>query len=292
MTSRDADVIRLAAFTDNPEGGNPAGVVLDARGMSDRDMQEIATDIGFSETAFLVAVPGKPDEFDVRYFTPVAEVAFCGHATVAAGIALAMNRDRDTDDGESRTLGFHTKAGFVGVDVTHTSAGLAATLTSPPVSVKPLEDNLLGELLGALDWDWDDLDMRFPPAIGWSGNAHPVLVAGSRSRLHRLDYDFDELAELCQRENWTTIQLVYPDDHDGVLRTWHSRNPAPGVGIDEDPATGSAAVALGAYLVSTGTVAPGDVLTILQGDDMGRPSVLVLTIGNGQMLVSGTAVEL
>jgi PhzF family phenazine biosynthesis protein len=64
------------------------------------------------------------------------------------------------------------------------------------------------------------------------------------------------------------------------------------VGIDEDPATGSAAVALGAYLVSVGAAASGDVVTILQGDDMGRPSILLLTIGNGQMRVTGTAVQL
>jgi PhzF family phenazine biosynthesis protein len=300
VTSASPVIRRYSAFTDNPEGGNPAGVVLDATGLSVADMQSIAADVGYSETAFLTARADKQDEFDVAYFTPVAEVDFCGHATIASGVALAEaasaggERD-DTDDygdATSRHYSFHTKAGVIAVDVLLTPVGYAATLTSPPTSVAQIDDAVMDELLDALDWHWEDLDERFPPAVGWSGNWHPVLVAGSRTRLHRLDYDYDLLAELSQREGWTTIQLVFPDDNDSLMRTWYSRNPGPGVGIDEDPATGSAAVAFGAYLVSTGTAAPGDVFTILQGDDMGRPSVLLLTVGNGAMRVTGTAVEL
>ena len=300
MTSASPVIRRYSAFTDNPEGGNPAGVVLNATGLSVADMQSIAADVGYSETAFLTARADKQDEFDVAYFTPVAEVDFCGHATIASGVALAEaasaggERD-DTDDygdATSRHYSFHTKAGVIAVDVLLTPVGYAATLTSPPTSVAQIDDAVMDELLDALDWHWEDLDERFPPAVGWSGNWHPVLVAGSRTRLRRLDYDYDLLAELSQREGWTTIQLVFPDDNDSLMRTWYSRNPGPGVGIDEDPATGSAAVAFGAYLVSTGTAAPGDVFTILQGDDMGRPSVLLLTVGNGAMRVTGTAVEL
>ncbi|MFZ4079530.1 MAG: PhzF family phenazine biosynthesis protein [Microbacteriaceae bacterium] len=300
MTSASPVIRRYSAFTDNPEGGNPAGVVLDATGLSVADMQSIAADVGYSETAFLTARADKHEEFDVAYFTPVAEVDFCGHATIASGVALAEaasaggERD-DTDDygdATSRHYSFHTKAGVIAVDVLLTPVGYAATLTSPPTSVAQIDDAVMDEQLDALDWHWEDLDERFPPAVGWSGNWHPVLVAGSRTRLRRLDYDYDLLAELSQREGWTTIQLVFPDDNDSLMRTWYSRNPGPGVGIDEDPATGSAAVAFGAYLVSTGTAAPGDVFTILQGDDMGRPSVLLLTVGNGAMRVTGTAVEL
>jgi len=300
VTSASPVIRRYSAFTDNPEGGNPAGVVLDATGLSVADMQSIAADVGYSETAFLTARADKHDEFDVAYFTPVAEVDFCGHATIASGVALAeaasaVGERDDTDDygdATSRHYSFHTKAGVIAVDVLLTPVGYAATLTSPPTSVAQIDDAVMDELLDALDWHWEDLDERFPPAVGWSGNWHPVLVAGSRTRLRRLDYDYDLLAELSQREGWTTIQLVFPDDNDSLMRTWYSRNPGPGVGIDEDPATGSAAVAFGAYLVSTGTAAPGDVFTILQGDDMGRPSVLLLTVGNGAMRVTGTAVEL
>jgi PhzF family phenazine biosynthesis protein len=79
------DVLRYVAFSDRPDGGNPAGVVLDAAGLSDADMLSIAADVGYSETAFL-------DGDDIRYFSPLAEVPFCGHATIATGVALS---DRD-----------------------------------------------------------------------------------------------------------------------------------------------------------------------------------------------------
>ncbi|HET9902021.1 MAG TPA: PhzF family phenazine biosynthesis isomerase, partial [Actinomycetes bacterium] len=79
-------VHRLAAFSADPAGGNPAGVVPDARGLSDRDMLQIAADVGYSETAFLVDAGN--GRYDVRYFSPLAEVPFCGHATIASGVLL------------------------------------------------------------------------------------------------------------------------------------------------------------------------------------------------------------
>ena len=81
-----ADVLRYAAFTADPSGGNPAGVVLDADGLDDATMQRIAADVGYSETAF-VTPSGDNGDLDVRYFSPLAEVPFCGHATIATGVA-------------------------------------------------------------------------------------------------------------------------------------------------------------------------------------------------------------
>src|SRR5687767_14266127 len=100
-------ILSYAAFTETPEGGNPAGVVLDASALNDAEMLKIAADLGYSETAFVVA-SDTPNEYDVRYFAPEAEVPFCGHATIATGVALA---ERDG----AGTLVFHTKAGTVPV---------------------------------------------------------------------------------------------------------------------------------------------------------------------------------
>src|SRR5919198_2351782 len=79
------EILRYAAFTDVPEGGNPAGVVLDASALDDAEMQRIAADVGYSETAFVTHADG--DALEVRYFSPLAEVPFCGHATIATGVA-------------------------------------------------------------------------------------------------------------------------------------------------------------------------------------------------------------
>src|SRR3954464_1309614 len=97
-------VLRYAAFTEDPSGGNPAGVVLDAAGMSPDEMQATAADVGYSESAF-VKLAERDGEYTVRYYSPLAEVAFCGHATVAAAVAL----------GEEGELVFNTREGPVAI---------------------------------------------------------------------------------------------------------------------------------------------------------------------------------
>src|SRR3954464_9915514 len=96
------EVLRYAAFTDDPAGGNPAGVVLDAAGASDEEMLAVAADVGYSETAFVTHSNGGGD-YGLRFFSPLAEVAFCGHATIATAVALP----------ESGSLAFHTPSGLV-----------------------------------------------------------------------------------------------------------------------------------------------------------------------------------
>ena len=281
----DTAVLRLTAFSDDPEGGNPAGVVLDATELSAEQMQSIAADVGYSETAFLIPHTDVENSYQIRYFTPAAEVAFCGHATIASAVVLG----REYGDG---VYELSTQAGPVEVDVTVAGESVVATLTSPPTTLAPLDPDLVYDLLDALDWDETALDSRFTPAVGFSGNHHPILVLDSRETLASMDYDFDVLAELMKEHDWTTIQLVYPEEGDPHGRRWHSRNPAPSVGIYEDPATGSAAAALGAYFRETGVYGVGDHVTIFQGDDMGRPSSIMLTIGGSRMKISGTATDI
>ncbi len=286
MSSTRASVLRYSAFTDTPEGGNPAGVVLDAGGLSDEEMLAIAAGVGYSETAFLVGHPARGDgarAFDVRYFSPEAEVPFCGHATVAAGVALA-----DLDGpGE---LVFHTRAGEVPLS-THTDAGrLTATLTSVPPSVEDVHGADLDEALRLLGWTPADLDPALPPRIAYAGARHLVLAAATRERLARLDYDFDGLKALMRRLDLTTVDLVWRQD----ALTFFARNPFPVGGVVEDPATGAAAAAFGAYLRALGAIAPPARVTVLQGHDMGRPSKLLVDIDDPrpEIRVTGGAVPI
>src|SRR4029077_3172106 len=96
-------LLRLAAFTTDPSGGNPAGVWIGTALPPDDEMQRIAAEVGYSETAFLVpaddAVIG---HFRLRYFSPLAEVPFCGHATIASGVALAERANRAGDGRDAR----------------------------------------------------------------------------------------------------------------------------------------------------------------------------------------------
>ncbi len=115
------EVLRYAAFTGDPRGGNPAGVVLDAAGLGDAQMLAIAADVGYSETAFITARGPQSDELVVRYFSPLAEVPFCGHATIATAVAWAdrhghgrltaedaQRSGRDRDQSGTGRLGRHS----------------------------------------------------------------------------------------------------------------------------------------------------------------------------------------
>lgn len=284
-----ADVLRYTAFSHDPEGGNPAGVVLDATGLDDTAMLGIAADLGYSETAFLTAPPeGLGGEegrsFTVRYFSPKAEVPFCGHATVATAVALGER----TGAGE---LLLATRAGTVPVSVTADADGrLRATLTSVEPHVEEIGADDLAEALAALDWPEADLDPAFAPRIAYAGARHLVLGAATRARLADLAYDFTRLEGLMRRLDLTTVQLV----HRAGPAEFHVRDPFPVGGVVEDPATGAAAAAFGAYARELGLVPADAVLTLHQGEDMGRPGVLTVELraGDPRVRVCGGAVRL
>lgn len=275
-------VLRYAAFTTTPSGGNPAGVVLDAGGLDASSMQRIATEVGYSETAFVWA--GAGSRYGVRYFSPVAEVPFCGHATIASAVALA-----DHDLGGD--LRFQTQSGEVAVSVSADHQGrTTATLTSVTPAVTDVSNAVLTEALEALGWTRADIDSQLPPRVSFAGAHHLVLGLRSRDLLAGLSYDFERLRALMTGEGWTTAQLVWRES----ATTFHARVPFPVGGVVEDPATGAAAAALGAYLRELELVRPPTTVTIQQGDDIGRPSLLTVSIdpGRGGIRVSGTAVPL
>jgi PhzF family phenazine biosynthesis protein len=271
------EVLRYVAFSDRPDGGNPAGVVLDASGLSGERMLEIAAEVGYSETAFL-------DGDDVRYFSPLAEVPFCGHATIATAVALA-----ERDGPGERVL--NTVGGPVPVTTRRDDQGrLTATLTSVTPHVDQVDAADVDEVLAALRWRRDDLDPALPPAVGYVGGYYLVLPIGTRERLAELAYDFERLGAIMAARDWTTVQLVWRQDR---LR-FHSRNPFPPGGVVEDPATGAAAAALGTYLRELGYVEPPATVTVIQGEDMGRPGRLLVDLhaDRPEIDVTGTAVAI
>ena len=267
-------ILRMAAFTDDPAGGNPAGVVLDAGGLDAGDMQRIAREVGFSETAFL-APAGAPGTFDVRYFSPEAEVPFCGHATIASGVARG--------DGE---LLFRTRSGDVPVAV---RSG-RATLTSVVPHVEELDRADLDAALALLGWAAGDLEPALPPRVAYAGARHLIVAAATRARLAALAYDFDGLKAYMLDRDLTTVDLVWRED----ATTFHARNPFPVGGVVEDPATGAAAAAFGAYLRELGAVEPPVVITVHQGEDMGRPSRIEVDVraDRPEIAVTGSAVAM
>ncbi|MFJ3792932.1 PhzF family phenazine biosynthesis protein [Kitasatospora sp. NPDC090091] len=277
----EPEVLRYTAFATDPAGGNPAGVVLDASGLSDERMLAIAAEVGYSESAFLI--PGTAEgAYTVRYFSPLAEVPFCGHATVASAVALAERH------GPGAYV-FATRAGEVPIEVEKGADGvLRATLTSVEPHVEEIGEADVAEALALLGWSADELDAALPPRVAFAGARHLVLAAATRDRLARLDYDFDGLAAFMTARGLITLQLVRRESE----HVFHVRDPFPVGGVVEDPATGAAAAAFGAYLRELAAVTVPATLTLHQGDDLGRPGVLRVELReeDRRVRVSGAAV--
>ncbi|MBN4081201.1 PhzF family phenazine biosynthesis isomerase [Caldithrix abyssi] len=278
MTS--GSLYHYSAFSDSPEGGNPAGVWIGDVLPAPNIMQQIAAEVGFSETAFVAPASGR--DRTVRYYSPEAEVSFCGHATIATGVVL----------GETEGNGTYRLATAVGeVPVTaRTRDGICeASLTSVEPKHTPASDTLVSEVLSALGWKQTDLDDSIPPVRAYAGAWHLILAVVDAKRLSELNYDFDTLKTLMLRDGLTTLQLIWRERPE----VFHSRNPFPVGGVIEDPATGAAAAALGGYLREAQLVTVPTTLLIRQGEAMGRPSRLTVEIPNtGGIIVTGTAVPI
>jgi PhzF family phenazine biosynthesis protein len=266
-----AEVLRYAAFTLNGEGGNPAGVVLEADDLDEEQMQRIAAEVDYSETAFLTARADEPNVYDVLYFSPQQEVPFCGHATIAAAVALAEREP-------VAEMIFHTPAGLVTVITEETREGTMAELTSISPRISEPPDGLVERCLATLGWSADDLDPDYPPRLANAGAEHLVLVTRTHRRLVDLDYDFDALAAIMREHEIVTLQLIWPKSR----KRYFSRNPFAGGGVVEDPATGAAAAAFGGYLRELGKIGHTAHFTIRQGGEIGRPSLIEVSVIEGE----------
>ena len=276
----DGKLYQLASFSIGDAGGNPAGVWIGDELPDAPTMQQIAADVGASETAFIAPAVGS--RRTIRYFSPEVEVSFCGHATIASGVVLG----REDGDG---TYVLDTSIGEVEVTAKQRGSEMAASLQSVATEQKQIARATLQEALNCLGWNEDDLDPGIPPINAFAGAWHYILAVANQDTLANLDYDFDALKALMQREGLTTLQLVWRERDD----FFHSRNPFPIGGILEDPATGAAAAALGGYLRDANIVDPPLQFEIRQGEFMGMPSLIHVAVPeDGGIIVSGVARDL
>lgn len=277
---KEGTLYRIAAFAETATGGNPAGVWVGEVIPDEDTMQQIAADVGYSETAFVS--PASGIDRTVRYFSPEAEVSFCGHATIAAGAVLGSA-------GGEITYQLNTSVGVVPVTVRSIDGRTEVSLLSVEPTYKVATESIMNEVLPILGWENDDLDPAIPPAIAYAGAWHLVIAVTRAERLADLDYDFEKLKSLMHRENLTTLQLVWREND----TLFHSRNPFPVGGVVEDPATGAAAAALAGYLRDAEIINSPTGFEIRQGEAMGRPSLLKVDVPvSGGIIVTGAAVEI
>lgn len=258
------DLQRFSAFCDGDAGGNPAGVVIATALPDAAAMQALAAEVGYSETVF--AAP-EGEGWRVRYFSPEAEVDFCGHATIALGAALA----RRFGDGR---FALQLNHAAISVEGDTRDGQLAAALQSPPTHSRAASPELLQQALALFGYTPDELDPRLPPAIAHAGIDHLVLALCSRAALAAMRYDLAAGRSLMQQYRIGTIALLQVE----APQQLHARNPFAIGGVYEDPATGAAAAAVAGYLRDLGWPHGGRI-EILQGHDMGMPSRLLADIG-------------
>jgi PhzF family phenazine biosynthesis protein len=271
------DILRIAAFADGEVGGNPAGVWLGGALPPMADMQRLAADLGFSETVF--AAP-HGEGWRVRYFSPEAEVPFCGHATIALGAALA----RRHGDG---VYPLALNGARITVEGRREGAGVQAALQSPPTRSAPAPDALVDAALSLFGYTRADLDPRIPPALAHGGADHLVLALASRRLLAAMRYELDAGRRLMNAHGVVTIVLAWAESP----QRFHTRNPFAAGGVYEDPATGAGTAALAGYLRDL-RWPHGGRIEVVQGEDMGRRSRLLAAIPpapGSSIRVSGSA---
>ena len=255
----NTDLVRVAAFSDGDIGGNPAGAYISSQHPSATEMQAIAADVGYYETAFAAPVE---QGWRVRYFSPESEVPFCGHATIGLGAVLAKREGAGVFQLVLNETSI-TVEGFV------QEGKYAASLQSPSTVSSSADPELVSSALNLFGYSTSDLSSEIPPAFVNAGANHLVLGLNSRQALSAMNYQLDACREFMNGAELVTVMLVFSESD----QLFHTRNPFASGGVYEDPATGAASAAFAGYLRDV-SWEHGGVIDIVQGEDMGCRSLI------------------
>ena len=292
---RAVRIAQIDAFTARPFGGNPAGVVLDADGLSDEEMAAIAREMNLAETAYLLPTSRAGADHRLRWFTPKMEVEFCGHATVATVHAMLAGGRLGDPARETGRVTFDTLVGLLPVTVEQTHEGVTVIWLEPRLAELSECHVPLEPLRSALGLAVEDQDASLPVAL--TPDKDLVIPCRRLAALRGLRPAMQTLGDLGQAHGLrgvcvTTRETVEPTS------TLHSRFFGPHVGIPEDPVTGSVHASLGVYAFTIEAIPRTDGIhrfVAEQGDSLGRPGRLTVevTVGGGRptrVRVGGQAV--
>ncbi|OYR44976.1 PhzF family phenazine biosynthesis protein [Halorubrum sp. Hd13] len=275
------------AFTDEPLAGNVAGVLPDAAGLSDDRMGRVAAELGASETAFRFEAGDGADE-RLRYFTPSTEVDLCGHATIASYAALYAAGEIDAGE---RTL--RTNVGDLSIRVD--DDGTVWMRQNPPtveaVDETELDADRLGDALGIDPAALRDVGADLPVAVASTGLPWLVVPVNFLERLGEAEPDAAAVEDISNAHDAAGIYAFTFDAIDAAS-TLHGRAFAPAVGVAEDPVTGTASGAVGAYLRSVDAFDGDfpDELRFEQGHFVDRPGHVRVRVEGDEVRVGGRAV--
>lgn len=261
------------AFTSQPFLGNPAGVVLlDGDTFPDEElMLKVAAELRYSETAFVRIL--SPKEYHVRYFTPKAEVELCGHATIAT---FSLLNQMQLAEGECLC---HTLAGDLRIEV---GEKVMMQMAAPRI-VSTVEDtDEIYKALGVTDYQ-----PVLPVQIAYSGLPDLMIPVSDVATLNGLKPDMEAISAITEKHKVVSFH-VFAFGNDGY--TAHVRDFAPLYDIPEESATGTANAALTHYMQQNGCIPKSGDFSFLQGEAMGRPSIVATRVTpDGIIYVGGTA---
>ena len=275
----------LNSFGKSVDGGNPAGVVLEADNLSEKEMKKIASIIGFSETAFVMK--SKMADVKVRFFTPIEEVDICGHATIAT-FSLLANKGII----ESGEYTQETKAGILKVNV---NEDLSIMMNqNKPIYGEVLDRELIAETLNI---STESFMENLPIQIVSTGLKDIIIPVKSIEILNNIKPNFDAISKVSEKYNVVGYHIFTLETIENSVA--QCRNLAPLYGIDEESATGTSNGALACYLFKYGKVSSCKQInmTMEQGYSMNKPSKInvELKVKNNEVIdikVGGSAFNL
>ncbi|MEG0134919.1 MAG: PhzF family phenazine biosynthesis protein [Cetobacterium sp.] len=248
----------VQAFTKDNKGGNIAGVVLDCSIFSNKEMQYIAKELGFSETAFILK--SAVADFKIKFFTPESEVDLCGHATIAAFSLL-----RNLKIISCGTYTQETKAGVLKVFVTENEIFMEQSL---PEFLNILNSS---EILDSLNITEESLDKNIPVRIISTGLKDIFIPIKNREILNKISPNQDMIKSISKKFNVIGYHLFALDEEVNIDA--YCRNFAPLYGIDEESATGTSNCALACYLYKLNKVKNDNYhFNFIQGESLGNIS--------------------
>lgn len=286
-------IFQVDSFTSTPFGGNPAGVVPDANGLTVSEMQFAAREMNLSETAFVLSPEAEGADFRVRFFTPGCEVPLCGHATIATFTVLC--REGVIVPGTPRVYQ-QTGAGVLPVDLLWKNNEIESVMmTQASPEFRPFEGDP-GEILSALGLSTEDLERSYPAGFASTGLWDLMLPLKGLAAMRKISPNHGELARI-NRAQGVVSTHVWCLETEETGHDLHVRNLAAAVDIPEDPVTGTANGALGAFLVHNGLVGctPAVTLTVEQGYEIDRKGLVRVEVAASagkieRVRVGGTAV--
>lgn len=271
------NLYQIDSFTKEKLAGNPAGVITNAEGLSCVEMQRIARELNNSETAFIFPSDSTAYDLYIRFFTPTHEVPICGHATIAAHYARAIENNL------SATTVYHkTGVGILPVEIEQDGKNdYKIVMTQGAITFGDiLEDAILDEIIDALNIHKNDLRENCPIQIVSTGHSKVMIGISSRVLLNQLNPNMDKLKRISKKINCNGFYVFVLDSSNPDILVY-GRMFAPAIGINEDPVTGNANGPLGAYLVHYKQVEhDGSKLCFkaLQGEAINRSGVIEVEV--------------